>query len=84
MQAIPAIDLKDNRVVRLERGRKEQVTVYHDSPVAQALFFAEQGAERIHIVDLDGAFSGAPVHSEVIMEIRKVCPPPILLEVGGG
>ena len=56
MKFIPAIDLKDNKCVRLFQGKEEKVTVFNDNPVEQAKFFENNGCERIHIVDLDGAF----------------------------
>ena len=66
MIILPAIDLKDGHCVRLRQGRADDVTVYADDPVAQALDWRDQGAEQLHVVDLDGAFQGAPQHTAVI------------------
>ena len=55
----PAIDLKGGQVVRLAEGDMDRATVYGDDPAAQAMLFAEAGAEHLHVVDLDGAFAGA-------------------------
>ena len=60
MIVIPAIDLKDGRCVRLVQGRKDRETVFSDDPAAVAARFVALGAERIHVVDLDGAFEGRP------------------------
>lgn len=57
MLIIPAIDLREGRCVRLKQGRKDQVTPYHDDPVAVARNFQNDGAEWLHVVDLDGAFA---------------------------
>lgn len=57
MIVIPAIDLRGGRCVRLMQGRESEVTIYNDDPVAVAKEFAAAGAEMIHVVDLDGAFS---------------------------
>ncbi|MCS7223839.1 MAG: 1-(5-phosphoribosyl)-5-[(5-phosphoribosylamino)methylideneamino]imidazole-4-carboxamide isomerase [Armatimonadetes bacterium] len=79
---IPAIDLLRGQVVRLRQGRYDQVTVYSDDPVAVAVSFEQQGARWIHIVDLDGARQGRPVHTQVIARIcsQVSC----RLQVGGG
>ena len=82
MTILPAIDLKDGRCVRLRQGRSEDATVYGDDPVAQAKDWAAQGGRELHVVDLDGAFSGSRCHSEVIAAIIKAFPGPV--EVGGG
>ena len=82
MIILPAIDLKDGKCVRLRQGRAEDVTVYSDDPVAQALAWLEQGAEQLHVVDLDGAFQGEPKHAEVIARIVQAIGIPV--EVGGG
>lgn len=79
---IPAIDLKDGRCVRLVEGRAESATVFGDDPVVWARRFAADGAARLHVVDLDGAFAGAPRHGAVIAAIAGAVPVPI--EVGGG
>jgi len=79
---IPAIDLKNNKVVRLFQGNYEQIKVYGDNPKDYALFFEKEGAKRIHIVDLDGAKEGKPVHKDLITEIAKSLK--ISVQVGGG
>ena len=79
---LPAIDLKGGRCVRLRQGRADDSTVYSDDPVAVARRWADGGAPWIHVVDLDGAFQGRPVHTEVIARIAAAVPVPI--EVGGG
>lgn len=65
----PAIDLKDGRAVRLVKGDFEQSMVFNEDPVAQARAFAEAGATSLHVVDLDGARTGEPVHAPVVAEI---------------
>ncbi|MBF0336425.1 MAG: 1-(5-phosphoribosyl)-5-[(5-phosphoribosylamino)methylideneamino]imidazole-4-carboxamide isomerase [Nitrospirae bacterium] len=82
MLIIPAIDLKDGVCVRLQQGRKDAVTVYSDDPAATALAWVRDGAELIHIVDLDGAFTGDQLNIEGIKRIRAAVDVP--LEVGGG
>lgn len=83
MQIIPAIDLKDGKCVRLRQGRMEDDTVFDDDPVAVAERWLEQGARRIHLVDLDGAFAGAPRNADVVNRICKVCGE-IPVQIGGG
>jgi phosphoribosylformimino-5-aminoimidazole carboxamide ribotide isomerase len=82
MVVIPAIDLKGGKCVRLLQGRAEDETVYSDDPVATALRWQGLGAELIHIVDLDGAFTGEQKNIEAIKAIRKAVK--ISLELGGG
>ncbi len=82
MIILPAIDLKDGQCVRLRQGRAEEVTVYSDDPVAQARRWVDEGARELHVVDLDGAFSGAPAHAGVIRAIVQTLRIPV--EVGGG
>ena len=82
MKFIPAIDLKDNKCVRLLRGKLENITIFNDNPVEQAIFFEKKGCERIHIVDLDGAFGGENINKNTILDIRKNISIP--LELGGG
>jgi phosphoribosylformimino-5-aminoimidazole carboxamide ribotide isomerase len=69
MILFPAIDLRDGRAVRLVQGDFDSVTVFNDDPVAQARLFAEQGATHLHVVDLDGALEGVPVHAPVVASI---------------
>ncbi len=82
MLIIPAIDLKEGRCVRLRQGRAEDLTVYSDDPVQTARRWVSEGAELIHIVDLDGAFSGNQKNLESIRAIRRAVD--VVLEVGGG
>jgi len=79
---IPAIDLKDGRCVRLEQGDFRRVTVYSDDPLGMAKKWQESGAERIHVVDLDGSRTGSPRNMDVIRAIVSDCGLPV--EVGGG
>lgn len=82
MIIIPAIDLKGGKCVRLRQGKADEVTVYSEDPVEMARFWEDQGAEYLHVVDLDGAFEGRPIHQEVIKRIAKEVKMPV--EVGGG
>ena len=82
MKFIPAIDLKDNKCVRLKKGREENLTVFNNEPVNQAKFFEKNGCERIHIIDLDGAFGRVDVNKQTILNIRKNTK--IEIELGGG
>ena len=79
---IPAIDLKNNKCVRLIRGKEEEQTIFNDNPVKQAMFFEESGCERLHIIDLDGAFGRPNINKDTILKIRKETNIPI--ELGGG
>ena len=83
MKVIPAIDMKDHQAVRLKQGDMKQVTVYNDDVFLQAKNFIEEGASRIHLVDLNGAFEGKPVHFDEIQKISKQHSN-IKIEVGGG
>jgi phosphoribosylformimino-5-aminoimidazole carboxamide ribotide isomerase len=78
----PAIDLKGGQVVRLAEGDMDRATVYGDDPVAQALSFAEQGGEYLHVVDLDGAFAGRGVNADAVSAIVEAFPGHV--QVGGG
>jgi len=80
---IPAIDLQGGRCVRLVEGRAESATVVGDDPVAMARQWAERGAERLHLVDLDGAFGGAPRHAALIRAMVAAVPG-VPVQVGGG
>ncbi len=83
MIVIPAVDLRGGRCVRLREGRADRETVFSEDPVAMAERWAAQGARRLHVVDLDGAFAGAPRQTSLIAAIaRAVAPVP--LEAGGG
>jgi phosphoribosylformimino-5-aminoimidazole carboxamide ribotide isomerase len=78
----PAIDLKGGQVVRLAEGDMDRATIYGDDPAAQALLFAEAGAEHLHVVDLDGAFAGEAVNASAVESIVAAFPGHI--QVGGG
>jgi phosphoribosylformimino-5-aminoimidazole carboxamide ribotide isomerase len=78
----PAIDLKDGVAVRLEQGDMARATVFHRDPAAQAQAFEAQGFDYLHIVDLDGAFSGKPVNISAVERIIEVTRIP--LQLGGG
>lgn len=82
MRIFPAIDLKEGKAVRLLQGRMENATVYGENPVEVALRFAEDGAEYLHIVDLDGAFAGKPVNDQVIQAIVGAVS--MKVQTGGG
>lgn len=82
MLIIPAIDLKEGRCVRLLQGRKEDATIYSEDPVATALKWESMGAKRLHVVDLDGAFTGSQKNLECILKIRNAVA--MEIEVGGG
>ncbi len=78
----PAIDLKDGRCVRLEQGHMDKATVFSLSPGDQALAFAAQGFNSIHVVDLNGAFEGRPVNAEAVSSILAAVQIPV--QLGGG
>jgi phosphoribosylformimino-5-aminoimidazole carboxamide ribotide isomerase len=82
MLVIPAIDLKDGKCVRLFQGDLSQATVYGDDPVAMAERWQGEGAEWLHVVDLDGAVSGAPTHLGLLRAIVAALSIPV--EFGGG
>ncbi len=83
MLLIPAIDLKEGKCVRLRQGRMEDNTVFSDDPVAVAGKWVEQGARRIHLVDLDGAFAGKPKNAGIIKAIVEAYPE-VPVQIGGG
>ena len=79
---IPAIDLKGGKCVRLRQGLADEVTEYSDSPVEMAKHWVKEGGTFLHVVDLDGAFDGTPVH---IRELTAICAAiDIPVEIGGG
>jgi len=80
---IPAIDLRGGRCGRLHQGRSDQETVFSGDPVAVARQWKELGAERLHVVDLDGAFDGEPRQSTLVAKIVAAMTP-VPVEVGGG
>src|SRR3990172_8708667 len=81
MLVIPAVDLKGGRCVRLLQGRAEAETVFSDDPVATAERWEAEGAPRLHVVDLDGAFGGGPAQTAVIRALARAVSTP--LEVWG-
>ena len=82
MILFPAIDLKDGQCVRLKLGDMDQATVFNDDPAAQAARFQDQGFEWLHIVDLNGAFAGAPVNGAAVEAILSALTIPA--QLGGG
>jgi phosphoribosylformimino-5-aminoimidazole carboxamide ribotide isomerase len=82
MLIIPAIDIKGGRCVRLLQGREQDETVFSDDPVAMALQWEVQGAEMLHVIDLDGAFQKKPQNIEVIQKIIDRVRVPV--QLGGG
>ncbi|MCB1875253.1 MAG: 1-(5-phosphoribosyl)-5-[(5-phosphoribosylamino)methylideneamino]imidazole-4-carboxamide isomerase [Chromatiales bacterium] len=83
MLLIPAIDLKDGKCVRLRQGKMDLETVFADDPVSMADRWVEEGAKRLHIVDLNGAIEGKPMNADVI---HRICEkyPDLPIQVGGG
>ena len=79
---IPAIDIRGGKAVRLRQGRPEDSTVFSDSPLEVARRFAAEGARRVHVIDLDGAFTGRPANEDVIRRIAKA--EGVRVQVGGG
>lgn len=82
MLLIPAIDLKNGECVRLRQGRMDDVTVFSSDPVSMARRWADEGAERLHIVDLDGAVKGQPMNLRIVEQIAEAIDVPV--QVGGG
>jgi len=82
MIVIPAIDLSEGQVVRLERGEMARRTVYSDDPGAMARRWQDEGAQRLHVVDLDGAIEGRPVNLEALRAIVAAIEIPV--DLGGG
>jgi len=82
VKIFPAIDLKDNKCVRLSKGIDETSVIFNPNPVDQAIYFEQQGCERLHIVDLDAAFGRTKINTSSIKNIRKAVSIPI--QIGGG
>ena len=82
MLLIPAIDLKNGQCVRLRQGRLDDVTVFSNDPVSMAKRWADEGAQRIHVVDLDGAFKGVPGNLKAVEQIAAAVNVPVQA-VGG-
>jgi len=83
-ELLPAVDLRGGRVVRLRQGDFDRETAYSDDPVAVAAGFAELGAAWVHVVDLDGAREGRPMHESTIDAIVRAVSPDVQVEVSGG
>lgn len=83
MLIIPAIDLKDGACVRLKQGRMEDDTVFSNDPIGVAAQWVAQGARRLHLVDLNGAFAGEPVNGEIVRAIATRWPQ-LPVQIGGG
>lgn len=81
MNIYPAVDIKDGKCVRLRMGLADQKTVYYENPLDAAKSFLDAGAKRVHVVDLDGAFAGAPVNLGVVERISALG---MFVELGGG
>jgi len=84
MQIIPAIDIKDGNCVRLRQGEMHTATVFSEDPAAMAQHWLEQGAKRLHLVDLNGAVAGVPKNELAIREIVSVIGEDIPIQLGGG
>ncbi len=84
MLLIPAIDLKDGHCVRLKQGDMNQATVFGKDPGAMAAHWVAQGARRLHVVDLDGAFAGKPSNIAAITAILAAVGKQIPVQLGGG
>lgn len=83
MLVIPAIDLKDGKCVRLRQGRMDDSTVFSDEPVDVAARWVAEGARRLHLVDLNGAFEGLPVNADLVTAIAHKFPS-LPIQIGGG
>ena len=83
MLMIPAIDLKDGQCVRLRQGKMDDATIFSNDPVEMAKQWVDQGARRLHLVDLNGAFAGEPVNAEIVNKIAKAYPE-LPIQIGGG
>ena len=83
MLLIPAIDLHEGKCVQLKRGLLDSVSVYSDDPASMARHWIDQGARRIHVVDLDGAFQGKPVNLHLVEKIVEAAGT-VPIQVGGG
>lgn len=82
MIIFPAVDIKGGKAVRLRRGRKEECTIFSDSPLEAARHWVEKGARWLHVVDLDGAFDGKRTNADLIGAIARELHIPV--QVGGG
>jgi phosphoribosylformimino-5-aminoimidazole carboxamide ribotide isomerase len=84
MLLIPAIDLKDGHCVRLKQGEMDDATVFSEDPAAMAKHWLAQGARRLHLVDLNGAFAGKPKNESVVKAIVRAVGDEIPVQLGGG
>ncbi|RQO72861.1 1-(5-phosphoribosyl)-5-((5-phosphoribosylamino)methylideneamino)imidazole-4-carboxamide isomerase [Aquitalea sp. FJL05] len=84
MLLIPAIDLKDGQCVRLKQGVMDDATVFSDDPVKVATHWRDQGARRLHLVDLNGAFAGKPKNLNIIRSILQEVGDDMPVQLGGG
>jgi phosphoribosylformimino-5-aminoimidazole carboxamide ribotide isomerase len=84
MLIIPAIDLKDGHCVRLKQGVMEDATVFSEDPAATAKHWLAQGARRLHLVDLNGAFAGKPKNEAAVRSIVEAVGTDIPVQLGGG
>ena len=82
MKIFPAIDLKDNKCVRLTKGQDSTSVVFNPNPIEQAKYFEDQGCERLHLIDLDSAFGRTNINNNTIKKIRNSIKIPI--QIGGG
>ncbi len=82
MKIFPAIDLKDNKCVRLTKGKDHTSQVFNENPIDQAKYFEDQGCARLHLVDLDSAFGRSDINTKTIQKIRENISIPI--QLGGG
>ena len=83
MIIIPAIDLKDGQCVRLRKGVMDDTTVFSNNPTEMAAKWVDEGARRLHLVDLNGAFEGKPINEDCIKEITRTFPK-LPVQIGGG
>lgn len=84
MLLIPAIDLKDGHCVRLKQGDMDQSTTFGEDPAQMARQWVDQGARRLHLVDLNGAFAGQPKNEQAIRSILKAVGSEVDVQLGGG
>ena len=82
MKIFPAIDLKENKCVRLSKGEDNTSVIFNENPVDQAKFFEDQGCKRLHLIDLDSAFGRSDINNKTIQNIRNAISIPI--QIGGG
>ena len=84
MLIIPAIDIKDGRCVRLKQGNMQDATVFSEDPAGMARHWLSQGAQRLHVVDLNGATSGKPRNEPVVRKIVEAVGAKLPVQLGGG